>query len=107
MVRGPAITPSFVTWATRKRDAPESFTISINSWQQYLSWLTVPGTEPASGEKRVCIESIMMNEGLSFAIVSVSRERLVEKKKESVSGPDMPSLLALSFTCGDDSSPDT
>ena len=61
---GPAMRPSFVTWATRMMAASRSLAQAESSWAQYLIWLAVPGTAPASSAWRVWIESITAMAGL-------------------------------------------
>ena len=55
--------PSFVTCATRIRAESWAFAQADSSCAQYLIWLAVPGTDPASSALRVWIESITAMDG--------------------------------------------
>ena len=71
-----------------------------------LTWLTLPGAEPAASINMVWIESITTTSGRTSRITSAIVSRFVSLKNES--GPHtVPIRLARSLICFNDSSPET
>lgn len=71
-----------------------------------LTWLTLPGAEPAASINMVWIESITTTSGRTSRITSAIVSRFVSLKNES--GPrTVPIRLARSLICFNDSSPET
>ncbi len=98
--------PSLVTCATSTIAASWRLAQPVSSCAQYLIWLAVPGTAPASAACNVCIESITASTGFTSSSTARMRSRSGEQSTSSPSR-DRPSRSARSLICAGDSSPDT
>ena len=96
--RGPAISPSFVTWPTSTTVMPRRLARPISSCAAPRTWLTVPGELSSVSRYIVWIESMTTTSGprpLSSAAM-MSRTLLAEASRTGVSAT--PSRSARSRT---------
>src|SRR3990170_3262220 len=73
--RGPAMSPSLVTWPTMNAGTPETFAQRIRSIVHWRSWATLPGACEAASEYTVWIESTMSSAGESDSAVRPRDQR--------------------------------
>src|ERR1700747_711259 len=66
--RGPAMTPSFVTWPTRTSTKPRRLARRISSCAAPRTWLTVPGALSKVSRYMVWIESTTTRPGASTRV---------------------------------------
>ena len=80
--RGPARSPSLVTWPTRRRGTPVDFAIRVRRSTQVRTWARLPAGCPSSGSETDCSES---------TTTSAGRCRSTAASIASTSGPSMAS----------------
>ncbi len=105
-MRGPATTPSFVTWPTINIDTCRLLASFIRTLVASLTCPGLPGACPASSLYIVCIESIITMPGFISVIADETAKRSVSHNMYRLLSK-LPSLSALIFICLGDSSPDT
>ena len=101
--RGPARSPSLVTWPTRSSGAPLDFAMRVRRSTQVRTWARLPAGWPSSGSETDCSES---------TTTSAGRWRSTAASIASTSGPSSarrcrgtrPIRDARPRTCASDSS---